>query len=154
MTPDVRLLDKGFSPGKALGLFAKAHPEAGGIASFVCKVRPDSDVQVLELSHYEPLTLPGMQALAARTAARWPLDGLLIHHRVGFMRPGVPIVLVAAAARHRRAAIEAVDFAMDHLKSDAWFWKREKRGGKWRWIEPRSEDHADLARWREKTGPV
>jgi molybdopterin synthase catalytic subunit len=63
------------------------------------------------------------------------------------MRPGEPIVLVAAAARHRRAAIQAVDFAMDHLKSVAWFWKREKRNGEWRWIDPRPEDLADLARW-------
>ena len=147
MALDVRLLDTGFSPGKALGLFAKAHPEAGGIASFVGKVRPDEAVKVLELRHYEPLTLPGMHALGERTMARWPLDGLLIHHRIGTMRPGAPIVLVAAAARHRRDAFAAAEFAMDHLKSDAWFWKRERRSDGWHWIEPRAEDHADLARW-------
>lgn len=147
MALDVRLLDKGFSPGKALGLFAKAHPQAGGIASFVGKVRPDEGVRVLELSHYAPLTLPGMEALGQETLSRWPLDGLLIHHRVGFLRPGAPIVLVAAAARHRRDAFEAADFAMDHLKSDAWFWKREKRADGWHWIDPRPEDHSDLARW-------
>ena len=147
MQADVRLLDTGFSPGKALGLFAKAHPMAGGIASFVGKVRPDGDVKVLQLTHYEPLTLPGMQELSRRTGERWPLDGLLIHHRIGTMRPGAAIVLVAAAARHRRDAIEAVDFAMDNLKSQSWFWKREKRGDGWHWIEPRAEDHADLARW-------
>ncbi len=56
-------------------------------------------------------------------------------------------MLVSACARHRRDAIQAVDFAMDHLKSDAWFWKREKRDGRWHWIEPREQDHADLARW-------
>ena len=52
-----------------------------------------------------------------------------------------------AAARHRRDAFAAADFAMDHLKSDSWFWKREKAGGAWRWIEPREADYADLARW-------
>ena len=147
MARDVQLLPKGFSPGKALGLFAKAHPEAGGIASFVGKVRPDDSVKALELSHYEPLTLPGMNQLADDTLVRWPLDGILIHHRTGKMRPGAPIVLVAAAARHRRDAFEAADFAMDHLKSDAWFWKRERRADGWHWIEPREQDHADLARW-------
>ena len=79
--------------------------------------------------------------------ARWALEGLLLHHRTGRMQPGDPIVLVAAAARHRRDAFEAADFAMDHLKSDAWFWKREKRAGEWHWVEPRAEDHHDLARW-------
>src|SRR5690606_41142734 len=107
---DVRLLDRGFSPGKALGLFAKAHPEAGGIASFVGKVRPDGGVKALELSHYERLTLPGMEEVAEEALARWALNGLLLYHRIGVMRPGAPIVLVAAAARHRRDAFEAADF--------------------------------------------
>lgn len=148
MARDVQLLDRGFSPGKALGLFAKAHPGAGGIASFVGKVRPDDGVKALELSHYEPLTLPSMEAVADEALERWALDGILIRHRVGVMRPGAPIVLVAAAARHRRDAFEAADFAMDNLKSAAWFWKRERRADGWHWIEPRQQDHDDLARWR------
>ena len=88
-----------------------------------------------------------MRALGEQVLARWPLAGLLILHRSGVMLPGEPIVLVAAAARHRRDAFAAADFAMDHLKSESWFWKREKRGGEWHWIEPRPEDYADLARW-------
>lgn len=140
------------SPAKALELFTNAHPDAGAVTSFVGKVRPDGAVSALELSHYEPLTLPGMEQLAADALARWPLDGILIHHRIGVMEPGEPIVLVAAAARHRRDAFEAVDFAMDHLKSSAWFWKRERREDGWRWIEPREQDHADLERWRRGHG--
>ncbi|HWK41613.1 MAG TPA: molybdenum cofactor biosynthesis protein MoaE [Croceibacterium sp.] len=145
---DVRLLETALAAETTLAQFGAAHPAAGGIASFLGKVRPDGGVEALELSHYDPLTLPGMDALADEALRRWPLDGVLIRHRVGVMAPGDPIVLVAAASRHRRAAIEAVDFTMDHLKSDAWFWKREKRAGIWSWIEPRGEDHADLARWK------
>jgi len=145
---DVRLVEGRLSSEEALAAFAAAHPAAGGIASFVGKVRPDDGVELLELSHYDPLTLPGMEALADSALARWALDGLLLHHRTGQMRPGEPIVLVAAAARHRRDAFAAADFAMDHLKSEAWFWKREKRGGTWHWIEPRDEDHSDLKRWK------
>src|SRR5205085_181944 len=110
--------------------------------------RPDDGVQALELSQYAPLTLPGMEALADEALSRWALDGLLLHHRVGVMTAGEPIVLVAAAARHRRDAFAAADFAMDHLKSDAWFWKREQRAGAWHWVEPREQDHADLKRWK------
>ncbi|OYW44179.1 MAG: molybdopterin converting factor [Sphingomonadales bacterium 12-68-11] len=144
---DVRLLEAPFDPEAAVAAFAAVHPAAGGVASFVGKVRPDDGVEALELSHYERLTLAGFETLADTALARWPLDGLLILHRTGRMTPGDPIVLVAAASRHRRAALEAVDFAMDHLKSDAWLWKRELRAGTWHWIEPRSEDHTDLARW-------
>ena len=144
---DVRLLSEPFVPGQLVGAFTNAHPGLGGVCTFVGEVRGDDGVEALELTHYEPLTLAGMNALADEALARFELMGILIAHRVGEMRPGEPIVLVSAAAPHRRAAIQAVDFAMDHLKSDAWFWKREKRGGQWRWIDPRPEDHADLARW-------
>ena len=88
-----------------------------------------------------------MVDLAARAETRFELAGLLVVHRSGEMAPGDPIVLVAAASRHRRAAFAAADYVMDHLKSDSWFWKRERVNGQWRWIEPRDEDHADLARW-------
>ncbi|MHA6318061.1 molybdenum cofactor biosynthesis protein MoaE [Altererythrobacter sp. CAU 1778] len=144
---DVRLLTSGLSAGEALAAFNAANPQAGGIASFVGKVRPDGDVKTLELTHYEPLTLSGMEALAASAQQRFALDGVLAWHRVGTMQPGEAIVLVAAAARHRRGALDAVDYLMDHLKSRSWFWKRERRADGWHWIAPRADDHASLAAW-------
>ena len=151
---DVRLLEGPLDPASQLARFAAAHPQAGGIASFVGQVRAEGGataVLELELSHYPPLTLSGMVALADDAARRWTLDGMLIIHRTGSLAPGEPIVLVAAAARHRRDAFAATDFAMDHLKSEAWFWKRERTAAGWRWIEPRAEDHVDKARWTVAT---
>lgn len=145
---DVRLLDRGLSVGEALAAFNAAHGDAGGTVSFLGKVRPDGDVRALELTHYEPLTLPGMQDLARTAYTRFELEGALVWHRVGVMVPGEAIVLVAAAARHRRCAFDAADYLMDHLKSAAWLWKREKRGDGWQWVEPRDADRADLARWK------
>ena len=150
MSADVRLLDAPIDPATELARFATAHAQAGGIASFIGQVRAESGeaaVLELELTHYPPLTLPGMQALADEARNRWLLDGLLMIHRTGSLGPGEPIVLVAAAARHRRDAFLAADFAMDHLKSEAWFWKRERTAAGWRWVEPRAEDHTDKARW-------
>ena len=144
---DIRLLDQIFIPGSLIGPFTQANPGLGGVCTFVGEVRGDDGVEALELTHYAPLTLPGMHQLADSAFARFDLMGLLMVHRVGMMRPGEPIVCVSAAALHRRDAIDAVDFCMDHLKSAAWFWKREKRADGWRWIEPRVQDHRDLARW-------
>ena len=143
----VRLLASPFRPGEETDRFAAEHPQSGGVVAFTGQVRATDGCLALELSHYEPLTLPGMETLAIRAQARWALDGLLIIHRVGELQPGDPIVLVAAAARHRRDAFEAADFCMDHLKSEAWFWKREKRADGWHWIEPRDQDRQDLKRW-------
>jgi molybdopterin synthase catalytic subunit len=144
---EVRLLDQPFIPGQFIDPFTHAHPGLGGVATFVGEVRGEGGVEALELSHYAPLTLPGMGALAAGAVARFGLMGMLVLHRTGVMLPGEPIVCVAAAAAHRRAAFDAVDYAMDHLKSRSWFWKRERRDGAWHWIDPRAGDHADLARW-------
>lgn len=147
MAADVRLLDSHFDPAAELTAFSSAHESAGGIASFLGQVRGGEGVEALELRHYGPLTLPGMKQLAESVQSRWPVIALLIIHRTGVMHPGDPIVMVSAAARHRRDAFAAAEFAMDHLKSESWFWKREKSGGEWRWIEPREQDFADLSRW-------
>ena len=146
----VRLVSGAFDPHAVLEVFSSGLIEAGAIVSFLGLVRGDSDgaaVEALELSHYEPMTLAGMEALADEAERRWKLDGLLIAHRVGRLAPRDPIVLVAAAARHRRDAFAAADFTMDHLKSEAWLWKRERTAAGWHWVEPRAEDQVDIARW-------
>ena len=144
---DVRLALDPFTPAALLEEFGTAHAEAGGIVSFLGQVRAGEGVDALELRHFAPLTLPAMEDLARTAESRFALAGLLVVHRSGTMAPGDPIVLVAAASRHRRDAFAAADFVMDHLKSDAWFWKRERANGSWRWVEPREQDYADLARW-------
>jgi molybdopterin synthase catalytic subunit len=144
---DVRLLPDPFDPHAQLQAFTSGLAAAGGIVSFLGQVRSGGGVEALELRHYGPLTRPGMDALAAEAQRRWTLDGLLMIHRSGVMLPCDPIVLVAAAARHRRDAFAAAEFAMDHLKSESWFWKREKIGGVWTWIEPRAVDFEDVRRW-------
>jgi molybdopterin synthase catalytic subunit len=146
---DVRLLDRPFNPGSLIGPFTNAHPGLGGVCTFVGEVRGESGgVETLELTHYEPLTLSGMERLAEQACARFELMGLLIAHRIGMLRAGEPIVCVSTVARHRRAAIDAVDFIMDHLKCATWLWKRERRADGWHWIKPRPDDHAALARWQ------
>ena len=104
---DVRLLTEPFNPGQLVGPFTEAHPGLGGVCTFVGEVRGGDGTEALELSHYEPLTLAGMDDLAEQALARFDLMGILIAHRVGEMHPGEPIVLVSAAARHRRAASTA-----------------------------------------------
>lgn len=144
---DVRILSQPFVPGDLVESFVKANAGLGGVCTFVGEVRADNDVEALELSHYAPLTLSGMERLAEEALERFGLMGILMVHRVGLMHAGEPIVCVSAAAQHRRGAIDAVDFAMDHLKSAAWFWKREKRTDGWHWIQPREQDFSDKARW-------
>ena len=131
----------------AAEIAAAEHDGAGAVATFTGIVRGDDGVETLELEHYPGATEAALRAVAEEAVRRWSLDGATIVHRVGVTRPGDRIVFVAAAAPHRAAALEACAYLIDRLKTDAPFWKRERRGGAATWVEARDGDHAAAARW-------
>ena len=148
----IRVIADAFDPVAELSAFAPLHG-IGALASFTGYVRTEGDrVEALDLDHHHRLTLASIEAIERSTRERFDLADLLIIHRYGRVLPGEPIVLVAAAARHRRAAFDAVDYAMDLLKTEAMLWKKEVRADGDRWIEPRPEDHADRRRWERADG--
>jgi molybdopterin synthase catalytic subunit len=121
---------------------------AGAVASLTGIVRADDGVEELLLEHYPGMTEAALAALAEAARTRFELGGVMIVHRVGALVPGDPIVLAAAAAGHRQAALDGCAFLIDRLKTDAPFWKRERRGGVARWVEARAADDQAAARWR------
>ena len=146
----IRLTDSPFDAATALRDFEKGAMGAGAIVSFTGLVRDTSKlgkVKTLHLQAYAPMTERGITKAAADANKRWPLDALMVIHRVGDLAPGEPIVLVATASAHRRAAFEAADFLMDYLKTEAVFWKKETTDSGAHWVEPRPEDYADRDRW-------
>jgi molybdopterin synthase catalytic subunit len=151
MACSTRLADRPFDPAAELAAALVEATGAGGVVSFVGVARPaDADgqpVSGLFLDHHPRLTAASLDDIAADAAARFAVDLVRIVHRCGAVAAGDPIVFVAAAAIHRRAAFEAADFLMDRLKTDAVFWKREETGGEARWIEPTAADRADRNRW-------
>jgi molybdopterin synthase catalytic subunit len=139
-----------FDPAAELAAFAARAQGAGGVASFIGVCRAASlagPVEALVLDHYPGFTEAEIVRLTDAAIARFALIDACVLHRAGEVRPGEAIVLAAAAAPHRRAAFDAVDWLMDHLKTEAPFWKQERGPDGARWIEPRAEDHADKARW-------
>jgi molybdopterin synthase catalytic subunit len=153
MRSDIRILAQGFDPEAELSAFRAALSNAGAMVSFTGLVRPtsaDGHVSTLSLQHYPGMTERGIAEAVTDAADRWQLEAALVIHRVGDMAPHNPIVLVAAASLHRRAAFEAADFLMDFLKSRALFWKSETGAQGRHWIEPRDEDYADAARWDDR----
>ena len=143
----IRISENKIDPEQALRAFRENLSNAGAIASFTGVVRDDGKTESLTLSHYPGFTEKQIEAFAGEAKHRWGFQDSLIMHRVGRMDIGEPIVLVAVAAEHRRAAFEACDFLMDKLKCEAPFWKQETVGGQAKWIEPRAEDKVDLGRW-------
>ena len=119
----------------------------GAVATFTGIVRADDGVGELELEHYPGVTERALTGLAQEALRRWSLAGATVVHRVGPMQPGERIVFVAATAAHRAAALDACAFLIDRLKTDAPFWKRERRGVEARWVEQRETDVGAAARW-------
>lgn len=153
MRRSIRIAAEPFDPEAEIAVFRASLDNAGGMVSFTGLVRPsgsDGAVRSLALQHYPGLTERGIDEMLDAVGSRWPLEAVLVIHRVGTMRAHEPIVLVVTASEHRRAAFEAADLLMDYLKSRALFWKNETSAQGRVWIEPRDEDYADAARWDDR----
>lgn len=151
----VNITDKPFDPERLHAQFRQSlGDDAGAITAFTGVVRGsakdsrDETVQDLTLSHYPDFTQAQILKMGELAAQRWPITAWHITHRVGTIGPKEPIVFVATASKHRRASFEAADFLMDYLKSEAPFWKQERKAGMQDWIEPRAQDINDKSRWK------
>lgn len=148
----VLVVTHAFDPQAEAAAFCAGRTDIGAIASFVGLCRDANDgarVSALFLDHYPGFTEREIGRIETEAHARFDVLETRIVHRAGSIAPGEPIVLVLAASSHRAAALEAVDFIMDHLKTDAPFWKREESAAGARWIEPRASDRTARASWEK-----
>ncbi len=152
MQIEARLLHAPFDAAAELAGFGTTG--AGAVVSFTGLARDTARngaaVTGLFLDHHPRLTQKSLDEAAEAAASRFELLAVRVLHRCGDIAPGEPIVFVAAAAAHRRAAFAAVDYLMDRLKTEAVFWKREDAVDGSRWIEPTDGDRADRARWSDR----
>lgn len=150
VTPLVRVQSEDFDAGAEAERLTAGRKDVGALVSFTGLCRDEAGtLEALELEHYPGMAEAELTRIANEAANRWPLTGLTVIHRFGKIPPGENIVLVVAASSHRRAAFEAADFLMDYLKTKAPFWKKEHLtdGGTGTWVEAKSADDDDAARW-------
>jgi molybdopterin synthase catalytic subunit len=122
----------------------------GAVVTFTGLVRDRHDgeeVDTLHLEHYPGMTERSIEAIARKAADRWPLDDIVIIHRVGALTAAEQIVFVQVASSHRDAAFAGAAFIMDYLKTDAVFWKREDKAGGSRWVESTGTDQVRRRSW-------
>jgi molybdopterin synthase catalytic subunit len=123
-------------------------PGVGGVGSFIGVVRDSGGLKALHLEHYPGMTEKAVKKIAEQAAARWPLLGCTVIHRVGRLAPEQKIVFVGAASAHREAALQAAAFLIDWLKTSAPFWKREEFvSGESAWVAARAADEAAAQNW-------
>lgn len=147
----IRVQENLFDLGEELKALSNGRTDIGAVASFTGLVRDmadDQSVSAMTLEHYPGMTEKKLAEIEEEANRRWPLQASLIIHRYGRMEPGEPIVLVAAASKHRAAALEACAFLIDWLKTKAPFWKLEEGDGQASWVDARTSDDEAAARWQ------
>lgn len=124
---------------------------AGAIVAFGGLVRDrasDDDVSSLYLEHYPGMTEASIERIIAQANTRWALLDVLVVHRVGELAPADQIVLVLVAASHRPDAFAAAEYLMDYLKTEAVFWKKERRRQGDVWVAATANDRQRQASWQ------
>ena len=132
-----------FSPWKLLAEYEQksmgGKSDYGATATFIGTMRDfneGDDVDRLFLEHHPVMTTTQLERLVDCANKEWSLLNTLIIHRVGYIYPADPIVLVAVWSSHRKDAFEACRFLMEELKSKVPFWKKERLlDGSERWVE-------------------
>ena len=100
----------------------------GGISAFVGTVRNDTqgkEVQQLDFSTYKPMAIKEMQKIADQALEKFPIVKIAIHHAEGMLQIGAIPVIITVSSKHRKAAFDACQFAIDTLKETVPIWKKE-----------------------------
>ena len=158
MTVRIRIQEEDFSLALEWdALRQRTGGTAGGIVAFAGLVRDHArageEVSGLFLEHYPDMTESSIEGIIDQARERWPLQDIVVIHRVGDLKPGDQIVLVLAASTHRGAAFAGCEFIMDMLKTKAVFWKKETRAGsEGIWIRSTGDDFERAKHWQDDGG--
>jgi molybdopterin synthase catalytic subunit len=100
----------------------------GGISAFVGTVRNDTkgkEVAQLDFSTYKPMAIKEMQKIADLALEQFSIVKIAIHHAEGMLQIGEIPVIITVSSKHRKAAFDACQFAIDTLKETVPIWKKE-----------------------------
>lgn len=154
----IRVQERDFDVSAEIEALTGGHTGIGGLAVFIGLVRDfveagegrgTAGIATMTLEHYPGMTEKMLARIEAEAKSRWDLEATLIVHRVGTLKPGDNIVLVACAAAHREDALQACSFLIDWLKTKAPFWKKEDAGEGERWVRAKASDDVFARRWEE-----
>lgn len=114
--------------------------QAGAVCSFLGTVREMTGSRrtvALEYEAYPAMAEKTLADLAAQALARWPIERLVIAHRLGLLALGEISVVVAVSCPHRGASFDACRWLIDTLKEVVPIWKKEVwADGSEEWVHP------------------
>jgi len=146
MNPRVAIQHEDFDLARECDALRAGDARVGAVCSFVGTVRGQG-VTAMELEHYPGMTEKAIEAMVDEAHARFDIFGARVIHRVGQLKPGDQIVMVAVTSAHRHQGFLACEFLMDYLKTQAPFWKKEHTAQGAQWVDARVSDDEALERW-------
>lgn len=111
--------------------------EDGGVVLFVGNIRQINrglEVHYLEFEAYEEMVYHQLSLHANELQKKYSVSKILLHHRVGLVKPSETAVIAGIAAHHRKEAFEACTQLMSILKEDIPIWKKEIYSNGHYWI--------------------
>jgi molybdopterin synthase catalytic subunit len=139
MPAAVRLQEEDFSLEAEIAALRASSQRIGGIATFLGCARDFSEgrpVSEISFDAYQPMALAEMEKLRAEAITRFGLIEARLVHRLGTVRAGDNIVLIATGAEHRVPALDACHWLIDELKTRAPIWKKEITPQGDAWVTP------------------
>jgi MoaE-MoaD fusion protein len=119
----------------------------GAVTSFEGLVRQENasdPVVALIFDAYRPMAIAALRTLAADARQRWPIQCIVMLHRLGTVSAGEVCVVVAVATGHRGEAFAASKYVIDTLKTTVPIWKKEITASSSHWVEGVLLPHAKV----------
>jgi len=129
-----------------------AADDAGAIVTFTGTVRNHArgrEVIALDYEAYAPAAEKQLGVIGVEVVERWPGMRIAIHHRTGYLEPGIASVVIACASSHRAEAFAAAAYAIDRIKEIVPIWKKEHYRDGSTWIGSEADYQAEVRAERD-----
>jgi molybdopterin synthase catalytic subunit len=134
----VRIQEGDFSLDEEIERVKKSSRRIGGIAVFLGTAREFSkgkEIKELSFEYYPGMAEKKLDEIRERAIKEFGAIEVSIVHRAGRIEIGENIVLIVAAAEHRKEAFQACQFCIDDLKRITPIWKKETTTSGEEWVE-------------------
>ena len=123
-----RILEETFNPYKEFELWEKDNKNSAN-SLFIGRVRPfdqyGNDLKKLEIVHNKGMTEKYIKRYLMNISKKQDNLSIFLLHRIGFIYPNEPIILLAISANHRGIANKYLQVILEFTKYSVPFWKKE-----------------------------
>ncbi|MBI4743781.1 MAG: molybdenum cofactor biosynthesis protein MoaE [Actinobacteria bacterium] len=134
----IRIQENDFSTEEEIERIKNISKKIGGIVAFLGTAREISrgkEIKELEFEHYPQMAEKKLNEIREKALELFNIIEVGIVHRTGKIKIGENIVLILAAAEHRKDAFDACEWCIDELKQITPIWKKEITSEGNVWVE-------------------